>query len=251
VTTAPLRIEFLGHATVLIDVDGVRILTDPLLRPRISGLVHRQPYVLDPPPRNVDAVLISHLHHDHLDLRSLRILGRQTRVVVPSRGRGLLHTAGFANTLEVQPLQRFEIDALHVLTTRAVHIGLRAPFGPWGGTVGFVLEASRRVYFAGDTQEFAEMSSLGPIDVALMPIAGWGPVLGPGHMAPAAAVRALRLIRPRVAIPIHWGSLVPLGFHRRAWGYLTQPAFEFVEMMRAELPEVQVRVLLPGESFEL
>lgn len=248
---AVLRIEFLGHATLLIDVDGVRLLTDPLLRPRISGLVHRQAHVLDPPPQQIDAVLISHLHQDHLDLPSLRLLGSQTRVVVPRHGRRVLRTAGLCNALEVQPQQQFEIDGLRVLTTRAVHIGLRGPFGPWGGTVGFVLEASRRVYFAGDTQEFAEMSSFGSIDIALMPIAGWGPVLGPGHMSPAGAVRALRLIQPRVVIPIHWGSLVPFGFHLRPWRYLTQPALEFVEMMRDELPHVQVCVLQPGQVFEL
>jgi L-ascorbate metabolism protein UlaG (beta-lactamase superfamily) len=106
------------------------------------------------------------------------------------------------------------------------------------------------VYFAGDTQAFAAMRSLGPIDVALMPIAGWGPVLGPGHMNPAAAVEALRLIRPQVAIPIHWGSLVPMGLHRRAWSYLTRPPLEFAQRMRLELPDVQVQILHPGESYD-
>jgi L-ascorbate metabolism protein UlaG (beta-lactamase superfamily) len=245
------RIRFLGHATTLIEANGVRIMTDPLLRPRVRGLVHRHSNVLSPTPGLVDAVLISHLHHDHLDVRSLHLLGEQTLVVTPRRGRDLLGRAGFRNVLEVQPGQRFDVAGLPVSTTRAVHIGMRAPLGPWGGTVGYVIEAERRVYFAGDTQAFAEMGSLGPIEVALMPIGGWGPILGPGHMGPAAAVEALRLIRPRVAIPVHFGSLVPVGFHRRTWSYLTRPPLAFVDLMSRELPEVQVRVLEPGQWFDL
>ena len=149
----------------------------------------------------------------------------------------------------MQPGDRLEINGVGVLTTRAIHLGLRAPLGPWGGCVGFVIESTDRVYFAGDTQAFSAMRVLGPIDVALMPIAGWGPVLGPGHMGPAAAVEALRLIRPRVAIPIHWGSLVPFGLHHRTWSYLTQPPLEFIKSMRRELPDIRVQLLQPGESF--
>jgi L-ascorbate metabolism protein UlaG (beta-lactamase superfamily) len=243
------RIDFLGHATALIELDSTRILTDPLLRTRISGLVHRHPPVLDQLPPHLDAVLISHLHHDHLDLPSLKLLGAQTHILTPRYGQALLRRAGFGNTQEVGPGDSIEVNGLRLLTTRAVHLGLRAPLGPWGGCVGYVIEAEHRVYFAGDTQAFSAMRILGPIDIALMPIAGWGPVLGPGHMGPAAAVEALQLIRPRVVIPIHWGSLVPFGLHRRAWSYLTQPPLDFVERMRLELPEVRVEVLQPGESF--
>jgi L-ascorbate metabolism protein UlaG (beta-lactamase superfamily) len=225
------------------------MLTDPLLRPRIRGLVHRHAYVLDPLPYPVDAVLISHLHHDHLDLPSLKLLGKHTRILTPRHSRALLRRAGFGNTQEVRPGDRMEISGVQVLTTRAIHLGLRAPLGPWGGCVGFVIEAEHRVYFAGDTQAFSAMKSLGPIDIALMPIAGWGPVLGPGHMGPSAAVEALRLIRPRVVIPIHWGSLVPFGLHLREWSYLTRPPLEFVDSMRRELPDIQVQLLQPGESF--
>ena len=215
----------------------------------ISGLVHRHANVLDPLPRDIDAVLISHLHHDHLDLPSLRLIGQSTRVVAPRHGRALLRRAGFGNVHEVRPGDRLDIAGVQLLTTRAIHLGLRAPLGPWGGCVGFVIGATPRVYFAGDTQAFSAMTALDPIDVALMPIAGRGPVLGPGHMGPAAAVDALRLIRPRVVIPIHWGSLVPFGLHHRTWSYLTQPPLEFAERMRRQLPNVQVQILQPGQSF--
>jgi len=95
------------------------------------------------------------------------------------------------------------------------------------------------------------MRALGPVDVVLVPIAGWGPVLGPGHMDPRAALEAVQLVRPRVAIPIHWGSLVPFGLHRHTWRYLTQPPLDFVELSRRDAPDVDVRVLQPGESASL
>ena len=234
----------------MIEVGGTRLLTDPLLRPRIRG-VHRHAHLLDPPPGQIDAVLISHLHHDHLDLPSLKRLGDNVRVVTPRHGQSLLRRAGFGDTREVRPGNRLDINGVQctVLTTRAIHLGLRAPFGPWGGCVGFVVGSTHRVYFAGDTQAFPAMRMLGPIDIALVPIAGWGPVLGPGHMGPGAAVEALRLIQPRVAIPIHWGSLVPFGLHRRLWSYLTHPPLAFIESMRREFPDICVQVLQPGESF--
>jgi L-ascorbate metabolism protein UlaG (beta-lactamase superfamily) len=243
------RIEFLGHATTIIQVDGAVLLTDPLLRRHLTGLVHRHPPVFGALPGTVDAVLISHLHHDHLDVPSLKLLGPTTRVIVPRRGGAFLRRRGFQDVIEAEPGDRFAVGAVHVRATRAVHIGLRAPFGPWGGCLGFVVESSHeRVYFAGDTQAFAEMRDLGSIDVALVPIAGWGPVLGPGHMGPRAALEAVHLIRPRVAIPIHWGSLVPFGLHAHTWSYLTRPPLEFVELSRREAPDIRVQVLQPGEA---
>jgi L-ascorbate metabolism protein UlaG (beta-lactamase superfamily) len=244
------RIVFLGHATTLIEIDGTRLLTDPLLRRRIPGLIHRHPGVAVPPPESVDAVLISHLHHDHLDLPSLRSVRRDMPLLVPLRGAGLLRRRGFQNVVELQPNQTVNVGQLRVRATRADHVGFRAPFGPLGGCLGFVAGGAQRVYFAGDTDVFPEMAELGAIDVALVPVAGWGPRLGPGHMDPGAAVEALQLIRPRVAIPIHWGSLVPFGLHLRTWTYLTQPPLEFAELAAQRAPQIEVRVLQPGESYE-
>ena len=71
--------------------------------------------------------------------------------------------------------------------------------------------AAGAVYFPGDTDLFPEMGSLAPVDAALLPIWGWGPTLGPGHLDPDGAVRATQLIEPRLVIPIHWGTYAPAG----------------------------------------
>jgi L-ascorbate metabolism protein UlaG (beta-lactamase superfamily) len=113
--------------------------------------------------------------------------------------------------------------------------------------VGFVVRGSESAYFAGDTDIFDGMEALkGTIDVALLPVWGWGPTLGPGHLDPAGAARAAALIGPRVAIPIHWGTFALPG---RLGGRAAtdEPAREFAELAKKEAPRVEVRVLRPGE----
>ena len=247
----PSRIQFLGHATVLIDVDGTKILTDPLLRGRIAALMRRRSLSRDVSTDPVDAVVISHMHQDHLDIPSLRRLGPDVPLLVPRRAGEFLTRRGFRDAREMRAGNTVEIGAVRVVATPARHLGFRPPFGPLGGCLGFVVEGGVRVYFAGDTDVFPEMAALGPIDVALLPVAGWGPVLGPGHMDPLQAARALRLIRPKIAIPIHWGTFAPVGLHLRHWPYLVSPPLDFVEHARDIAPDVDVVVLAPGDSLNL
>jgi len=246
-----LRIRFLGHATVLIELDGMSVLTDPILRGRIAALMRRRSLSRDVSTDPVDAVVISHMHQDHLDVPSRQRLGRDVRLLVPRHAGAFLARRGFRDAREMRASDAVAVGAVRIVATPARHGGVRPPFGPMGGCLGFVVEGSARVYFAGDTDLFPEMAALGPIDVALLPVAGWGPVLGPGHMDPLQAARALRLIRPKVAIPIHWGTFAPVGLHLRHWPYLVSPPLDFVEHARELAPDVEVVVLAPGESVDL
>ena len=85
----------------------------------------------------------------------------------------------------------------------------------------------------------------------MLPIVGWGPFLGPGHLDPLRAARALRLIRPKVAIPIRLGPSAPVGLHLGHWPYLVNPPLDFLQHARDLAPDVDVRVLAPGESVDL
>jgi L-ascorbate metabolism protein UlaG (beta-lactamase superfamily) len=247
----PRRVRFLGHATVLIDLDNTRVLTDPLLRRRVSALFWAHPSPHSRIDHPVDAVVISHMHQDHLDLPSIRQFGRDVPLFVPPRAGQFMARRGFSRALEMQPNQAALVGEVRVIATPAVHTGFRPPFGPNGGCLGFVVEGSARVYFAGDTDIFPEMAELGPIDVALLPVAGWGPTLGPGHMDARRAAEALQLIRPKIAIPIHWGTFAPVGMHMRSWRYLTQPPLDFLEHASRLAPDVDVRVLEPGDVLDL
>ena len=106
------------------------------------------------------------------------------------------------------------------------------------------------MFFAGDTDLFDAMEGLVPdLDVALLPIWGWGPLIGPGHLDPSRAAEAVARLRPRVAVPIHWGTLRPFYRGTRA-RFLREPAEAFVAAARERAPETTVNVLAPGESLE-
>ena len=238
------RITYVGHATVLLELGGVRLLTDPVLRARVAHLRRHGP----PPrvPRGIDAVLISHLHHDHLDLASLRLLGGLPRVIAPPGASSLVRRAGF-DVEELEQGSGTDVRGVRVEAVRAVHPSERLPLrGPWAEPLGFVVGRQPSVYFAGDTDLFPEMEEFPSLDVALLPVAGWGPRLGPGHMDPERAARAAAMLQPGIAIPIHWGTLHPRFVERGDW--FSEPAAEFASQVAAVAPDVEVRVLRPGES---
>jgi L-ascorbate metabolism protein UlaG (beta-lactamase superfamily) len=247
----PDRLTWLGHATVLLELGGVHLLTDPVLRGRIAHLRRHAPPVASPP--GVDAVLISHAHRDHLDLPTLRELDpRPPLVIAPTGvGRTLRRLTG-AEVVELEPGEQVEIAAATVLAVPAVHDTRRFPLGSASGAVGYVVEAAgRRVYFAGDTEVFPAMADIAPVEVALLPIWGWGPTLGPGHMDPEDAVAALALLRPRIAVPIHWGTLLPIGMEHSHGNLLRDPVVRFERGAAEHAPGVEVCVLTPGQELVL
>jgi L-ascorbate metabolism protein UlaG (beta-lactamase superfamily) len=88
----------------------------------------------------------------------------------------------------------------------------------------------------------------GRVDVALLPVGSWGPHLGPGHLSPRTAAETARDVRARIAVPIHWGTLYPAGLERRYGAPLTEPATRFATWAARVAPELDVRVLRPGEA---
>lgn len=242
------RIEYVGHATTVVDLDDVRLLTDPLLRNRVAHLRRAVP-VDAKALRGIDAVLVSHAHYDHLDLPSLERLGKKLPIVVPRGLGGLLRKRRFESVLEVEVGESLSIGALSVRTVPAEHDRARGPFGVSAEPMGYVVSGSRSIYFAGDTDLFEGMAELGGVDVALVPIWGWGPGLGKGHLDPEGAARAVALIGARHAIPIHWGTYFPIHLGLRGVpGFVELPPSRFLAAMAREAPAVQVTVLRPGES---
>ncbi len=242
------RATWLGHATVLLEFGGTRLITDPVLRSRVAHLRRAGP----PPqaPGEVDAVLVSHLHRDHLDLASVRRLGSPL-VVVP-RGAAAALRRVRAEVVELAEGEALQVGAARVLAVPAVHDGRRSPLGRHAEAVGFVVEADgRHVYFAGDTERFAAMADLGPLDAALVPVWGWGPSLGPGHMDPEQAAEAVALLRPALAVPIHWGTFLPIGSARRHASLLHDPPQRFAARCAQLAPATRVEIVAPGGSVAL
>ena len=246
------RLTYIGHATTLIRLEGTSILTDPMLRAWLGPLRRHGPPPSPGLPKIADAVLISHLHRDHLDLSSLRRIPRRTPIVIPRGAGRWVDRGGPHPVVELARGETVSVGEAEVTGVPAEHNGRR---GRWGSEIeplGYVIRGDgRTVYFAGDTDLFDEMADIGPVDLALLPVWGWGPSVGEGHLDPEKAARAVQLVRPRVVVPIHWGTFYPVGVRRLRPGPLAEPPHELARLVAAQAPEVEVRVLEPGSETSL
>jgi L-ascorbate metabolism protein UlaG (beta-lactamase superfamily) len=257
-------LHWIGHSTVRVELAGSTVLTDPVLT-RVVGPLRR---VVPLPPEDtwadVDLVLVSHLHEDHLHLPSLRLFGDGVRVVVPRGAGAWLRARGVRWVDELAPGESLTHLDLRVTAVPAVHSGHRwgprLTHGPETAAVGHLVEgAGATVYACGDTDLFDGMSRIGDrgIDVALVPVWGWGPTLGPGHLDPERAADAVALVRPRVAVPVHWGTLtvaggtVVPGLARRYRRLLRTPPHDFAAAVAARGLATTVVVPEPGGAVEL
>jgi L-ascorbate metabolism protein UlaG (beta-lactamase superfamily) len=250
--TNAVEVTYVGHATVLIEVDGKKILTDPILRDRVMHLRRSNNNIRAEWYRDVDAVLISHMHYDHLDLPSLELLGADTRLIVPRGMAAMLYRRGYTQIDELTVDDTVNVGEVEIRATPADHDRARFRGGPTADTLGFVIEGSYTTYFPGDTDIFPEMANISDrMDVALLPVWGWGPTLGQGHLDPYRAALALQMLKPRLAIPIHWGTLYPVGFNWLKPGFLSDPPHSFVGHAKNLAPAVNVQILNPGESISV
>ena len=244
------RLTFIGHSTVLVEMAGERLLTDPVL---VEGVAHIRRQVPVPDAgalSDLSAILISHAHADHLHAPSLRRLRADCPVIAPRGCARMIRRAGAETVLEVDVGERCAVGPIGVEALSAHHDGRRHPLGRRIPALGFLLEGPVRIYFAGDTDLFDEMAELaGRVDVALLPVWGWGPRLPPGHLDPASAAKATALIRPAVAVPIHWGTLRSIGAPRATSS--SAPAVAFADAVDELGLGTDVRILMPGEALDL
>ena len=159
--------------------------------------------------------------------------------------------AGVVDHHELAAGETVEIGSVTVQAVPAEHDSSRV-LGKKTDALGYVVSGSKRVYFLGDTDLFPALAEVAPeTDVALVPIWGWGPSLGTGHLDPRRAAEAVALIRPRIAVPIHWGTYYPVTVRKSARDFLRKPVADFAEAAAELAPTVEVRVLPVGGSLEL
>jgi L-ascorbate metabolism protein UlaG (beta-lactamase superfamily) len=242
-----IRVTWWGHATVMVE-DRMRCLTDPLLHSRLLHIRRRSGMTPVTAPV-VDAVLISHLHADHLHLPSLRRMRPGTVVLVPRGSARLLRSLPL-DVVEVSAGDVVPLADGHVEVVPAMHNDRRWPWGRIrGDAIGYLVLGEGATYFAGDTVGFAGMSDLHPrIDLALLPVGGWGPWLRGQHLDPTTAAECLPQLRCRVAVPIHYGTMWPIGFDWLRPHIFHEPGREFAEAASLMAPDVDVRVFPPGAS---
>lgn len=243
------RLTYVGHGTALIEQAGTRILTDPLLRRYMGPLLRRGPLPGEAVTADLDAILITHLHIDHLDIRSLRLLDRDVPVLVPAHGAALIRRQGFTTVESLAPGAVTEMAGLRIEATPAYHGGKRYPVTRAGHAVGYIIGSGPAFYYAGDTGLFPGMAEFAErVDVALLPISGWGVTLPDDHLNPLTAAKALAALRPRVAVPVHYGVYYPPGMLALWRGRDILPPRAFARYAGRLAPEVEVRIVPPGES---
>jgi len=251
-----MDVRWLGHATVLVDVGGRRIITDPLLTRRVAHLRRRRT-LPSPDAADADIVLLSHAHLDHLHLPSLRQMRPTAEIFTPEGTGKLLVAAGFSDVTEVRVGDRIDLAGstapIAVEVVPAAHKHGRGPHSRVSAPpVGYVIEGEgRRVYFPGDTDLFASMESLNDIDVALLPIWGWGSTLGVGHLDPTRAATATGLIQPGIVVPIHWGTYSPEDGRRQLPRWFEQPPELFEQALVDAALHDKLQLLDPGGLVRL
>jgi L-ascorbate metabolism protein UlaG (beta-lactamase superfamily) len=250
----PISIAWLGHSTVVIDLDGIRILTDPLLRPHAGPLRRRGPAPDRALWKSPDAVLLSHLHHDHAELSSLRRLPG-VPVFTAARNAVWLRRHGVMAAVALDTAwTNVKSSPVQVRLTKAVHHHRPMPHRPNAANGHLVRGRRTSLWVAGDTSLFDEMTTLGEplgraLDVAVVPIAGWGPRLSEGHLNAAQAAIACARVGARWALPVHWGTLHPPFMGKKAAAWIDRPAGEFAAALEREAPGCRLIDLRPGDVW--
>ncbi|MBI3003150.1 MAG: MBL fold metallo-hydrolase [candidate division NC10 bacterium] len=247
------RITYWGHATTLIELDGVRILTDPVLRNFLKGL--RRAVEVTPAPADLlplDLIAISHAHYDHLDRASLKRLPLDTPLLLPPGHARIARRLGYRAVGELRNGDATRIGSVDVVAVPAQHVPGRSPLNPRGTPHGFVFRGRQAtVYFAGDTGFFPGLRTIGTRfrpDIALLPIGGYRPLFKRWlrmHLSPAEAVEAIPLLGARLVVPIHWGTF------KVSAEPLDEPVRLLRELIGQNGLQRVVRILQPGESVSL
>ena len=254
-----LRITWLGHSTTLVEIDGRRLLLDPMWSKRSSPYTWVGPKRFFDPPLPleelppVDGVLISHDHYDHLDKPTVvKLAATGTTFIVPLGIGADLEYWGIPRDqiVELEWWQTARIGRLIITATPARHFSGRSlVMADKNETLwaGFAIQGPRhRVYYSGDTgmfEEFEEIGEqLGPFDAALMEMGAYNEMWADLHLGPEQAVQAFLQVKGGLLIPVHWGTF-DLALH--AW---TEPAERL--LAAAEGRDIPLAIPQPGQSVE-
>ncbi len=243
------RLRWLGHASALITDRATTVLTDPVLTARVAHLRRRRgPMPTEPEVCNPDVVVLSHLHADHTHLPSLRQISDEVPIVVPRNAPVVfpaLQEFG-ARLIEVSAGDEVSVGEVVIRAVPADHDGRRWRRGAHLTTaLGYVIVGDTTTYFAGDTDVYPDLDQwVSGVDLALLPVGGWGPTLGVGHMDPTRAVTAAEVVGAARSVPIHYGTLWPIGLELVRPRMFYEPGAEFVRI--AERHGVVATELEPG-----
>ena len=255
-----MRVTYIGHATLLLELDGVRILTDPNFEPKLGRLLPRvsEPGIELADLPKLDALLLTHAHADHLSFDSLERLPRDIPLIAPPAVAKWLRRLGFDSARALGPGESMRIDRVELHAAAATHKGNRYGFDRWRAAANmYLLDGSTSTFFAGDTALVDDTHHLvehtlwnrgRELDLALLPIGyapWWKPGFRKGHLTHEDALDLFERLRASVLVPYHWGT----------FRHVTATAHDAINRLKARLASHHlsdaVKILEPGETLDL
>ena len=255
-----MRVTYIGHATLLLELDGVRILTDPNFEPKLGRLLPRvsAPGIALADLPKLDALLLTHAHADHLSFDSLERLPRDIPLIAPPAVAKWLRRLGFDSAVALAPGESMRVSSVALHAAAATHKGNRYGFDRWRSAANmYLLDGSTSIFFAGDTALVEDTHRLvertlwergRELDLALLPIGyapWWKPGFRRGHLTHEDALDLFERLRASVFVPYHWGT----------FRHVTATAHDAINRLKARLASHHlsdaVKILEPGEVLEL
>jgi L-ascorbate metabolism protein UlaG (beta-lactamase superfamily) len=255
-----MRVTYIGHATLLLELDGVRILTDPNFEPKLGRVLPRVSapgIALDDLPE-LDALLLTHAHADHLSFDSLERLPRDIPLIAPPAVAKWLRRLGFQSALALAPGESMRLNEVTLHAASATHKGNRYGFDRWRSAANmYLLDGSTTTFFAGDTALVDDTHHLvertlwqrgRKLDLALLPIGyapWWKPGFRKGHLTHEDALELFERLRASVFVPYHWGT----------FRHVTATAHDAINRLKQRLASHHlsdaVKILEPGEALDI
>jgi L-ascorbate metabolism protein UlaG (beta-lactamase superfamily) len=257
-----MRITYIGHATLLLELGGATILTDPNFDPKLGRILPR----VSPPGIAIenlpalDAILLTHAHADHLSFDSLERLPREIPLLAPPVVAKWLRRLGHTNAIDLAPDEHREVKGVSIHAASATHRGNRYGYDRWRSAANmYLLDAGDHdtAFFAGDTALVADTHHLvervlwkndRELDLALLPIGyapWWKPGFRRGHLTHDDALELFERLRARMFVPYHWGT----------FRHVTSTAHDAIRQLRERLEShhlsAAVRIVEPGESLDV